>query len=127
MRTLGNYRSADHPGDSHYLPLFIGAMDEDGWIHDFTVDWGDGTTSVFVYNPFPCRVDAATGYPVGNYVSMPSDTTNPLVGLDGKPVPSTERFFAAAGTYTVTVTVTSTACDGSEPQQGSRSITWTVT
>ena len=125
VKEVGNYASPDHYGDAHYLPLFIAAQDDDGWISQFVVDWGDDTSpTTYAYNPFPCKAMPPSGWPAGNYVSLPSDTTNPLVGIDGQPVPSTEHFYAAAGTYTVTVTVRSTACDGSQPQEGTGTMTW---
>ena len=125
MKEVGNYASPDHYGDAHYLPLFMAAQDDDGWIREFVVDWGDDTSpTTYAYNPFPCKAMPPSGWPAGNYVSLPSDTTNPLVGIDGQPVPSTEHFYVAAGTYTVTVTVRSTACDGSQPQEGTGTMTW---
>ena len=125
MKEVGNYASPDHYGDAHYLPLYIAAQDDDGWIREFVVDWGDDTSpTTFAYNPFPCKAMPPSGWPAGNYVSLPSDTTNPLVGIDGNPVPSTEHFYVAAGAYTVTVTVRSTACDGSQPQEGTGTMTW---
>jgi hypothetical protein len=127
ITTLSNYASVDHYGDSHYLPLFIGARDEDGWIRQFLVDWGDGSAPVtLAYNPFPCKAMPPSGWPADNYVSIPSNTLNPEVGLDGKPAPSTEHLYSTPGTYTVTVTVRSTACDGSQPQEGIRNMTWPV-
>jgi hypothetical protein len=127
MKEVGNYASPDHYGDAHYLPLFIAAQDDDGWISQFVVDWGDGTSpTTYAYNPFPRRAMPPSGWPAGNYVLLPSDTTHPLVGADGQPVPSTEHFYVAAGTYTVTVTVRSTACDGSKPQEGAGTMTWSV-
>ncbi len=125
MKEVGNYASPDHYGDAHYLPLFMAAQDDDGWIREFVVDWGDDTSpTTYAYNPFPCKAMPPSGWPAGNYVSLPSDTTNPLVGIDGQPVPSTEHFYVAAGAYTVTVTVRSTACDGSQPQEGTGTMTW---
>ena len=125
--TAGGYRSVDHADDHHYFPLFLSAQDPDGWIHHFTVDWGDGTAlATYAYDPFPCKAVAPDGWPQSNYVSLPSDTLHPLVGLDGQPVPSTEHHYAIAGTYTVTVTATSTACDGSQPQDGQATTSWTV-
>jgi hypothetical protein len=127
ITTLSNYASVDHYGDSHYLPLFIGARDEDGWISQFLIDWGDSSAPVtLAYNPFPCKAMPPSGWPADNYVSIPSNTLNPEVGLDGKPAPSTEHFYSTPGTYTVTVIVRSTACDGSQPQEGTRSMTWPV-
>ncbi|MDQ1501943.1 MAG: hypothetical protein QOI86_5283 [Actinomycetota bacterium] len=125
LKTLGNYKSVDHPGDLHYLPLFIGAQDDDGWIRQFVVDWGDGgPLTTYDYNPFPCKAMPPSGWPAGNYVSVPSDTTHPLVAIDGTPAPSTEHYYPDPGSYIVTVTVRSTACDGSDPQEGSGTTTW---
>jgi hypothetical protein len=105
------------------LPLFIGAQDDDGWISQFLIDWGDGSPPLtLAYNPFPCKAMPPSGWPANNYVTIPSDTTNPLVGLDGKPAPSTEHFYSEPGSYTVTVSVRSTACDGSQLQETSRTV-----
>jgi hypothetical protein len=123
IKALGGYASIDHRGDSHYLPLFIGAQDDDGWISQFLIDWGDGSPPLtLAYNPFPCKAMPPSGWPANNYVTIPSDTTNPLVGLDGKPAPSTEHFYSEPGSYTVTVSVRSTACDGSQLQETSRTV-----
>jgi hypothetical protein len=125
VKTLGNYKSVDHPGDAHYLPLYIAAQDDDGWIRQFVVDWGDGgSLTTYDYNPFPCKAMPPSGWPAGNYVSLPSDTTHPLVAIDGTPAPSTEHYYPNPGSYIVTVTVRSTACDGSDPQEGSGTTTW---
>jgi hypothetical protein len=125
--TVGGYRSVDHPDDHHYFPLFMSARDPDGWIERFAVDWGDGSAvASYVYDPFPCKATAPDGWPQSNVVSLPSDTLHPLVAIDGQPVPSTEHQYVAAGLYTVTVTVTSTACDGSQPQEGRATTTWSV-
>jgi hypothetical protein len=125
VKTLGNYKSADHPGDAHYLPFFIAAQDDDGWIRQFVVDWGDGgPLTTYDYNPFPCKAMPPSGWPAGNYVSLPSDTTHPLVAIDGTPAPSTEHHYPNPGSYIVTLTVRSTACDGSHPQEGSGTTTW---
>jgi hypothetical protein len=127
LKTLGNYKSVDHPGDPHYLPLFIAAQDEDGWIRQFVVDWGDGgPVTTYDYNPFPCKAMPPFGWPTGYYVSLPSDTTHPLVAVDGTPAPSTEHYYPNPGSYTVTVVVRSTACDGSDPQEGTGTTTWSV-
>jgi hypothetical protein len=125
IKTLGNYKSVDHPDDHHYLPLYIAAQDDDGWIRQFIVDWGDGgPLTTFDYNPFPCKAMPPSGWPAGNYVSLPSDTTNPLVAIDGTPAPSTEHYYPSPGSYIVTVTARSTACDGSDPQEGTGTTTW---
>jgi hypothetical protein len=126
VKTLGKYASPDHQGDTHYLPLFIRAQDDDGWIRQLIIDWGDDTTDTYQYNPFPCTAVAPSGWPATNYVSLPSDTTHPTVGLDGHAAPSTEHFYSTPATYKITVTVRSTACDGSQPQEGTSTMTWMV-
>lgn len=72
IKTLGNYQSVDHAGDPRYLPLYIAAQDDDGWIRQFVVDWGDGgPPTTYDYNPFPCKAMPPSGWPAGNYVPLP--------------------------------------------------------
>ena len=115
---LGNYGPTEHQGDSHYLPLLISAQDTDGWISQFVVDWGDGNApETLTGDPLPCRAWAPWGWPGGTRVSLPFNTpgaTSPM------------HFYSTAGTYTVTVTARSTACDGSQPQEGTDTMTWAV-
>ena len=115
---LLNYGPTAHDGDFHWLPLFIKARDADGWIDRFTVDWGDGTApETLPGDPIPCRAVVPYAWPTGDYVSVPASTpgaTSPLHHYDNP------------GTYTVTVTARSTACDGSQPQEATGTRGWSV-
>ena len=102
-----------HRGDRTWLGVFGDARDYDGGrIRSVTIDWGDGSPASHPSEPPPpaCRVQ-----PDGSMVAdwMTFDT-----------VP---HHYSAPGTYVVTVTAVSTACDGiSMPQSGSRSFTWSI-
>jgi len=100
------------------VTLQVGVRDPDGFITGITVDWGDGTaTQSYAGDPKPCRAIVPNRWPRGDYVSIPLETG---------PVGAPTHHYAAAGTYTVTVTAHSAACDGSQPQAGTTSGTWTI-
>lgn len=123
VRRLGLYGTSEHAGDTRWLPLFVQVSDEDGWIDQVVVDWGDGTAAeVLTPNVGRCLAMAPNAWPRPSSVSLPAPTTNPSIPGAGLPL----HFYAASGTYTVKVTVRSTACDGSEPQQGAGTFRWTV-
>lgn len=102
-----------HPGDRRWLGIGGDARDPDGGrIRSVTIDWGDGSPVDHPGDPLPpaCTVQA-----------------------DGSVVTAAMRFsnvphhYATPGSYVVTVTAVSTACDGiSMPQSSSRSLTWST-
>lgn len=123
VRRLGLYGINEHAGDTRWLPLFVQASDEDGWVDQVVVDWGDGTTpEVFAPNVGRCLAMAPNAWPRSSSVSLPAPTTDPSIPGASLPL----HFYATPGTYTVKVTVRSTACDGSQPQQGTGTFRWTV-
>ena len=83
----------------------VTGSDQDGYVHLITVSWGDDTTTTAgEWSTSSCT--NATG----------SDHPGPTQH-DG----NVEHQYATAGPHTVTVTVTSVACDGSHAQTGTAS------
>ena len=104
-------------GDERDLFISYHGVNTTG-IDRFTVDWGDGTApETLPGDPIPCRAVVPYAWPTGDYVSVPVSTpgaTSPLHHYDNP------------GTYTVTVTARSTACDGSQPQEATGTRGWSV-
>jgi hypothetical protein len=92
---------ATRSGDNaSYVYITAGGSDADGWISRIVVHWGDGAESAFPYSTSGCT-------------NGPSSQTSSVPG---------GHHYASAGSYTVTVTVTSVACDGTQAQTGSTSM-----
>ena len=90
--------------------MSIAAADADGLVQHATVDWGDGSSPSVLEVPrgeFDC-IDEPNAYP----------NSGDTHGM--------EHVYAAPGTYTVTVTVVSTGCDGKNPQSATATGTATV-
>jgi hypothetical protein len=86
------------------------AHDPDGYLRWFVVDWGDGTTDqVDSEDPSACPADAG-GWPRGEEVQLGPQ----------------RHTYVVPGSYTVSVTVYSTGCDGSE-EQVSEPVTYDAT
>jgi hypothetical protein len=101
---------AGHEGDPTWLSVTGLAHDPDGFLRTFMVDWGDGSApEVLARDVSPC-VDDQVGWPQPNWFAI----------FTGQAF----HHYSAHGTYTVTATAVSTACDGSTPQQGSAGFTW---
>ena len=83
------------------VTLGIEGRDEDGWVIDVVVDWGDGTPpeSMTVSAARECS-DSASQYPSSLLQGSASHT------------------YAEPGVYTVHMTAKSTGCDGSDEQSG---------
>ena len=108
-----------HDDDLSWLSLAGLVTEEDGWIRRVSIDWGDGTPpTVFggavgsAFNPNVCT-STISGWPVGGLVPI----------FTGSAI----HHYAAPGTYRVTTSALSTACDGvSAPQIGTGTLTWRV-
>ncbi len=85
-------------GQSWLVHLKASVRDDDGWITRLTVDWGDGTEpEVQEYGTSGCT-DTPTDWP------------------QSSKIPQLEHAYQAQGDYQVTVTVTTTGCDGADAQ-----------
>jgi hypothetical protein len=100
-----------HAGDASYLSLWGEGADADGYLDRFVAAWGDGTVTTFDGDGNACQTGLG-GWPVSSVGWLP--VTPPF------------HHYTAPGTYVVTLTAYSTACDGSAEQLGSSSMQWTV-
>ena len=104
-------RPAGHEEDHSWVKLGIDAFDDDGWMRTVTVDWGDGSPAQTFTGGIPCTV-WSSGWPAPSRILVWERTTH---------------HYLAPGSYTITVTALSTACDGvSAPQTGRRTVAWPV-
>lgn len=105
-----------HADDFSWLSLSPLVTEEDGWIRSITIDWGDGSRpGVYAGTSFDGGVcqSTAAGWPAADMRLMST----------GQAV----HHYLAPGTYRVTATAVSTACDGSsERQTGTDQLTWRV-
>ena len=100
-----------HDDDNSWVKLGIDAFDDDGWMRTVTVDWGDGSPAQTFTGGLPCTV-WRSGWPAPSRILVWERTTHQ---------------YLARGSYTITVSALSTACDGvSAPQTGRRTVGWTV-
>ena len=96
--------SADGTADGNYDWALLGFVDDaDGWLGTATVDWGDGSQPDVIDNNGTCDDGDGRHYP-SSHLSLYS-------GHDYEP-----------GTYTITVSWTSTGCDGEDAQTGSTTV-----
>jgi len=93
-----------------HIQITPSLIDDDGNIATMTVDWGNGDAPTTTSIAGTCDEPA----PAGKYWPV-SSTTQTATSPPLSP-----------GTYTVTVTTTSTGCDGNDPQTASTSHTFTV-
>ena len=108
-------RVPDQLHDPTLAVAYGNATDPDGHIARFSVDWGDGTpVETFPGDRAPC-IDNPQGWPSSSTASM-STTPYHLV-------PPQHRYTNPHPTV-ITITVVSTGCDGSDPQQVSGSFPW---
>jgi hypothetical protein len=106
------------PTDSLVKGVHAFARDEDGYIAGFSLNWGDGTP-----------VETYSGDPLG-CMQLPGGWTNAsqtmMSSTKADRTPPTHRY-AQAGTYTVTVHVWSTGCDGADEQKVSGTLNVSLT
>ena len=104
-------RPAGHEDDTSWVALAMDAFDDDGWMRTVTVDWGDGSPAQTFTGGLPCTV-WRSGWPAPSRILVFERNTH---------------HYLAPGSYTITVTALSTACDGvSAPQTGRRTVAWPV-
>jgi len=105
--TQGENRS-DGPG------LQVRARD-DGAMHDIRVDWGDGTVE-----------DVAFASDYNRYSGGESSCDHPdeFGRSEQAVIAQPDHTYAQPGSYTVTVTVTTASCDGTDRQSVTKSGTW---
>lgn len=94
-------------GSQHEMTASVGGSDFDGYIRSLTLDWGDATAPSTVARPLGDCKAGANGWP------DPYDA-----GTEQLP-----HEYAAPGPYVVTLTITSTGCDGLAPQLATTAIT----
>jgi surface-anchored protein len=101
-----------HESDPAWVSLWGQAVDDDGWVRKLVVSFGDGTSKTFAGDPNPCR-PGLDGWPNTSEADLPYQ-------------PPPAHHFTKPGTYQVTLTAYSSACDGSEVQMGKASFEWVV-
>jgi hypothetical protein len=95
-------RAPNEPVEPGFVKVWAKSRDEDGYISRFLIDFGDGSPSeTRPGDPLGCR-PTRSGWPA------------PSTAWLQEPYPS--HRYAAPGNYTITVTVVSTGCDGTEEQ-----------
>lgn len=97
----GATRSGDN---AEYVYITASGKDADGWVRSIVVHWGDGAESSYPYGTSGCTNADGTSHPVSN------QQTSSVPG---------GHHYASAGEKTITVTTTSSACDGSGVQTDS--------
>ena len=94
-------------------------VDADGWLRRVVVDWGDGSTPTTLTQGRPCW-SRDNGWPPSTALlflqTVPS--VSPVWAA------AASHRYTAAGPATVTITATSSGCDGTEEQRTSRSLRW---
>lgn len=89
--------------------ICLAGRDEDGWVDNITVDWGDGSapTMVPLEKSDHCS-DTPRTYPASERGARADHT------------------YQQAGPFTMTFTAFSVGCDGADPQSSASTQTWTV-
>jgi surface-anchored protein len=101
-----------HKGDDSWISLYADVRDVDGYVRKLVVTFGDGTSATFAGDQNTCR-EGGDGWPFGSEAMLPYQ-------------PPPYHHFTKPGTYTLTMTAYSTACDGSMMQAGRASFEWQV-
>jgi hypothetical protein len=108
-------RPSGHESDQMWVTVAGHGMDEDGYVHHFSVDWGDGSPlDTSPGDPMGCRPTSG-GWPATSHAWMPPN---------GSPSPPPTHQYAAPGDYAITVTVHSIGCNGTDEQLGLLKMTW---
>lgn len=98
-----------HEGDTSYVTVAGVARDEDGFVTSVVIDWGDGSP----VEPHP-----------GDTACQPSPSGWPLPSQAVLFTGSNEHHYSHARSYTVTVSVVSSGCNGQQQQVGSAAFSW---
>lgn len=96
-----DYESGGIHDDPSLVYLSYEANDTDGYVTQLKLDWGDGTPAVVVSYPLSECHDSPTRWPGSTRRE------------------GTSHKYATSGAHTVTITATSTGCDGRNPQTSS--------
>jgi hypothetical protein len=104
-------RPVGHENDGSWVSAYGHAADRDGYITSMVITWGDGTSSTYPGDPGPCQ-RGTDGWPAGSEATLPGDSHPPA------------HHYTHPGDYTVTITATSTGCDGKQPQKGHATFPW---
>ncbi|MFL6238785.1 MAG: hypothetical protein ACJ735_04725 [Actinomycetes bacterium] len=98
-----------HTGDKSWIAVQVLAIDNDGYITNWTIDFGDGSALVHLAAGAGKCVDGPDGWPQNNSASIGQ----------GADWPTLNHHFSTTGQYTVTYTAYSAGCDGRDVQSGS--------
>jgi hypothetical protein len=100
--------------DPTLAAIFAQARDDDGYIAGFSINWGDGTpVQAFAGDRVGC-IQTPEGWPSYS-VAWANGATDHA---------SPSHRYAVPRPVMITVAVTSTGCDGSDPQQAGASVPW---
>lgn len=95
-------------GEQNTVRVTLTMADQDGQLVEVEYDWGDGSAPVVRPLDFECENSPETGYPTG-YMEA-----------------GEEHAYAGPGTYTLTVTLRSAGCDGTNEQEGTQTLEITL-
>jgi hypothetical protein len=87
------------------VSLDVYVRDRDGFVNDVTVTWGDGTTESKQHPLADCR-DEKTHWPWPNWASF-----------------TLQHTYGSSGAFVVEVVVSSSGCDGGNPQSATKRVT----
>ncbi|MGH9124329.1 MAG: hypothetical protein ACRDZ8_06335 [Acidimicrobiales bacterium] len=111
---VGDGRLPDQLHDPSLAAAYAHATDADGHLARFTVDWGDGTpVETYPGDQSPC-IESSQGWPGSSTALMTS----------GLVYAAPTHRYSNPRPVAITVTVVSTGCDGTDPQQVTGTFPW---